>query len=128
MICSLYGHLSVQYAETTDGVLPVQVGLSVHSLSCGRLCLPQVRIIFSSSSYLRGDPPNLRASCRSHHGCDLFKSDLRPFIFSHLKCLYGHCPYTTPKLMEYSPFGSGLRLRTPYYSRVEGRHLHTPKS
>lgn len=80
MICSLYGHLSVQYAETTNGVLPVQVRLSVHSLSCGRLlCLPQVRIIFSHFPYIRAGIPRISA----HYAEAIMDAICSSQIFGH---------------------------------------------
>ena len=108
--------LSVQYAETTDGVLPVQVGLSVHSLSCGRLCLPQVRIIFSHFPYIRAGIPRISA----HYAEAIMDAICSSQIFGHsysltLSDCTDICPYTTPKLTEYSPVRSDLRLRTPYF-------------
>ena len=76
--------------------------------------------------YPRGDPPNLRALCRSHHGCDLFKSDLRPFIFSHPKScadiIRTHYPHTTSKPpMGCCLFRSGFRHLLTYPFVAEPR-------
>ena len=112
MICSLYGHLSVQYAETTNGVLPVQAGLSVHSLSCGRLCLPQVRIIFSHFPYIRAGIPRISA----HYAEAIMDAICSSQIFGHSYSLtLSDCTdiVRTPRRSQYdcSLCKSGLRPR-----------------
>lgn len=120
MICSLYGHLSVQYAETTNGVLPVQDGLSVHSLSCGRLCLPQVRIIFSHFPYIRAGIPRISA----HYAEAIMDAICSSQIFGHsysltqspVRILSAHHAETTDGVLPVQ-----VRLSTSPYLPFCGR-------
>ena len=103
--------LSVQYAETTDGVLPVQVGLSVHSLSCGRLCLPQVR----------GSPESPRILPKPSWMRSVQVRSSAIHILSP-KVLCGYYPHTTPKPpMGCCLFRSGFRHLLTYPFVAEPR-------